>query len=228
MRVLVVEDERSLADTLVQILKKNHHSAECVYDGNDGLDYALAGSYDIVILDVMMPGRNGFEVAKEIRKTGSNVAILMLTARGEVEDRVRGLDSGADDYLPKPFATEELLARVRALSRRKGEIVERGGVMTFGDIELNVDSMVLSCRDKEMRLTNREEQLLEFLIRNRGIVCSKETIIERVWGPDSEAEHNHVEVYVSFLRKKFARLGSGVEINAVRGVGYLLAEGACA
>lgn len=228
MRVLVVEDDRPLAETLVQILKRNHYSAECVHDGGDGLDYALSGGYDIAVLDVMMPGLDGFAVAKRLREAGSNMPILMLTARADVDDRVRGLDSGADDYLPKPFATEEFLARMRALARRKGEVVERGGVMTFGDIEYSPSSLMLACRGKEMRLTNREGQLLEFLIRNQGIICSKEMIIERVWGPDSEAEHNHVEVYVSFLRKKFARLGSAVAINAVRGAGYLLAEKECA
>jgi DNA-binding response OmpR family regulator len=192
-----------------------------VYDGEDGLDYALSDIYDLILLDIMLPKLNGIEVLKEIRKEGLSVPVLMLTAKGEISDRVTGLDSGADDYLPKPFATEELLARIRALSRRKGEVPTTDD-LEFGDITLTPSTLMLTKDATEIKLTLRECELMEFLILRKGLIASKEMIIDKLWGFDSEAEHNNVEVYISFLRKKLSFLKSNVVIATTRGVGYAL------
>lgn len=221
MRILLVEDEIHLAEAVSQILKKNHYTVDMVHDGEAGLDYALSGIYDLVLLDIMLPKMNGIQVLKEIRKEGIVVPVLMLTAKGEISDRVTGLDSGADDYLPKPFATEELLARIRALFRRKGEM-QITDELSIGDIKLSPSTLVLSKDTQEIKLTLRECELLEFLILRNGLIASKEMIIEKLWGYDSEAEHNNVEVYVSFLRKKLNFLKSNVSIATTRGVGYSL------
>ena len=221
MRILLVEDEIHLAEAVSQILKKNHYTVDMVHDGEAGLDCALSGIYDLILLDIMLPKMNGIQVLKEIRKEGIAVPVLMLTAKGEISDRVTGLDSGADDYLPKPFATEELLARIRALFRRKGEI-QVTDEMSLGDIKLSPSTLVLSKGAQEIKLTLRECELLEFLMLRNGLIASKEMIIEKLWGYDSEAEHNNVEVYVSFLRKKLNFLKSNVSISTTRGVGYSL------
>lgn len=221
MRILLVEDEIHLAEAVSQILKKNHYTVDMVHDGEAGLDCALSGIYDLILLDIMLPKMNGIQVLKEIRKEGIAVPVLMLTAKGEISDRVTGLDSGADDYLPKPFATEELLARIRALFRRKGEM-QVTDEMSLGDIKLSPSTLVLSKGAQEIKLTLRECELLEFLILRNGLIASKEMIIEKLWGYDSEAEHNNVEVYVSFLRKKLNFLKSNVSIATTRGVGYSL------
>lgn len=221
MRILLVEDEKHLAEAISQILKKNNYTVDMVYDGEDGLDYALSDIYDLVLLDIMLPKLNGIEVLKEIRKEGISVPVLMLTAKGEISDRVTGLDSGADDYLPKPFATEELLARIRALSRRKGEVPTTDD-LEFGDITLTPSTLMLMKGATEIKLTLRECELMEFLILRKGLIASKEMIIDKLWGFDSEAEHNNVEVYISFLRKKLSFLKSNVVIATTRGVGYAL------
>jgi DNA-binding response OmpR family regulator len=221
MRILLVEDERHLAEAISQILKKQNYTVDMAHDGVTGLDNALSDIYDLMILDIMLPEMNGLDVLKAMRSENIETPVLMLTAKGEIADRVKGLDSGADDYLSKPFATEELLARIRALSRRKGEIVS-SEAMCFGNIVLNTETLLLSTDRKEIKLTLRESELLAFLMLRKGLIASKELIIEKLWGYDSEAEHNNVEVYISFLRKKLHYLDAHVVITTTRGVGYAL------
>lgn len=221
MRILIIEDETYLAEALTQILKKNNYSADAVNDGLSGLDNALTGIYDLILLDIMLPGMDGISVLKNIRKEGVSTPVILLTAKGEISDKVTGLDSGADDYLAKPFATEELLARIRAASRRKGEVIP-DNIVKFGDIELNTGSLKLARGSKDIKLILKESELLELLMTRKNAVTSKELVIEKLWGFDSDAEHNNVEVYISFLRKKLAYLDSSVSIATVRGVGYVL------
>jgi two-component system, OmpR family, response regulator ArlR len=223
MRILVVEDELHLAEALTQILRKNNYTVDTVNDGATGLDNALSDIYDLIILDIMLPKMDGISILKEIRKEGLGVPVILLTAKGQISDKVIGLDSGADDYLPKPFATEELLARIRALSRRKGEVLTDNN-LKFGDIELNISTLMLTSGTKEVKLILKESQLLEVLMTRKNSTTSKELIIEKLWGFDAQVEHNHVEVYISFLRKKLVYLNSKVVINTVRGVGYILGE----
>ncbi|MGM9937009.1 MAG: response regulator transcription factor [Candidatus Ornithomonoglobus sp.] len=221
MRILIVEDEIRLCEALVQLLKKHHYTVDSENDGEAGLDDALSGIYDVIILDIMLPKLDGLSVLKEIRKNNLNVPVILLTAKGDVSDKVAGLDSGADDYLTKPFNTEELLARVRALGRRRGEIVD-ADALSCDDISLDTQTLKLTCGASEITLTRKESELLEYLILHKDIISSKEQIIEKLWGFNSEAEANHVEVYVSFLRKKLKRVHSNVQIKAVRGIGYKL------
>lgn len=221
MRILVVEDELHLAEALTQILKKNNYAVDTVNDGESGLDNALSNIYDLIVLDIMLPKMDGISILKYIRKEGLSTPVILLTARGEISDKVNGLDCGADDYLAKPFATEELLARIRALSRRKGEVIQDNS-LKFGDLQLNTSTLMLSTASKEIKLILKESELLELLISRKNIATSKELIIEKLWGFDAEVEHNHVEVYISFLRKKLNHLSSKVTINTVRGVGYIL------
>ena len=222
MRILLVEDERHMAEAIAQVLKKNNYSVDLAYDGEYGLDCALSGIYDVVILDIMLPKLDGISVLRELRNNGAEVPVILLTAKGEIEDKVRGLDSGADDYLAKPFQMEELLARLRALGRRKGELVH-DNILRFEDIELNPLTLDLSCRNKSFRLTLKESQLLELLLRHRRMVLPTTKIIEKLWGFETETEDSHVQVYVSFLRKKLTQLNSVVNIKSVRGAGYVLA-----
>ncbi|SHJ35271.1 response regulator transcription factor [Lutispora thermophila] len=221
MRLLMVEDEKYMAEAVVQVLKKNNYSVDLVYSGEEGLDYGLSGIYDIIILDIMLPKMDGISVLKELRNNGIETPIILLTARGEIEDKVHGLDSGADDYLAKPFHTEELLARLRALGRRKTELIN-DGILTYGDIRLNPYTLQLQCESKETVLTLKESQLLELLIKRNGMITSKENIIEKLWGYDTDAEDNRVEIHVSLLRKKLAQLDSDVYIHTIRGAGYVL------
>ncbi|MFE5322837.1 response regulator transcription factor [Paenibacillus sp. NPDC056579] len=221
MRILIVEDEAHLAEALAQILRKHHYSVDVVHDGTSGLDYAHSGIYDLLLLDIMLPGMSGLSILQTIRKEGISTPVILLTARGETSDKVSGLDYGADDYIAKPFITEELLARIRAALRRKGEMVTEN-TLQYGDMELNTATMKLSCGGKEMKLILKESNLLELLILRKQAVTPKEMIIEKLWGFDSEAEHNNVEVYISFLRKKLVHLNSNVGINTIRGVGYVL------
>jgi len=217
----MVEDEKYMAEAVVQVLKKNNYSVDLVYSGEEGLDYGLSGIYDIIILDIMLPKMDGISVLKELRNNGIETPIILLTARGEIEDKVHGLDSGADDYLAKPFHTEELLARLRALGRRKTELIN-DGILTYGDIRLNPYTLQLQCESKETVLTLKESQLLELLIKRNGMITSKENIIEKLWGYDTDAEDNRVEIHVSLLRKKLAQLDSDVYIHTIRGAGYVL------
>jgi len=221
MRILIVEDEIPLAEALVQILRKNNYTADAVYDGETGLDNALSGIYDLVILDIMLPKMDGISILKKMREERISTPVIILTAKGDVSDKVMGLDSGADDYLAKPFATEELLARIRAISRRKGEFIH-DNILEFGDIELNTSSLMLSKSLRNVKLTLKESELMELLIMRKNSVTPKELIIEKLWGFDSDVEYNHVEVYISFLRKKLQYLDSKVCINTIRGVGYAL------
>lgn len=221
MRILIVEDEVHLAEALTQILKKHNYSVDAVHDGRSGLDYAQSGIYDLLLLDIMMPELDGISMLKELRKDGISTPVIMLTAKGEITDMVTGLDYGADDYIAKPFASEELLARIRAALRRKGEVIP-DDALKFGDLELNTANPKLTVKGKEMKLNLKETELLELLILRKQAVTSKEQIIEKLWGFDSDAEHNNVEVYISFLRKKLAFLNSEVRISTIRGVGYVL------
>jgi DNA-binding response OmpR family regulator len=223
MRILVVEDEAHLAEALSHILKKNNYTVDVSNDGESGLDNALSDIYDVIVLDIMLPKMDGITVLKNIRAEGLDVPVILLSAKGEISDKILGLDSGADDYLAKPFNSDELLARIRALGRRRGEIANNNQLQ-FGDITLNTSTLNLKSGTNEINLTLKEFELLEFLIIHKNIVASKEQIIEKLWGFDSEAESNHVEVYVSFLRKKLKFVHSNVSINAVRGVGYILKE----
>jgi DNA-binding response OmpR family regulator len=221
MRILIVEDEPHLAEALTQILKKQNYSVDAVHDGSAGLDYAMSGIYDLILLDIMMPELDGISVLKKLRSEGNATPVIMLTAKGELADKVAGLDYGADDYIAKPFASEELLARMRAALRRKGEVIPEDA-LRLGDVELNTSMLKLSVKGKEIKLNLKESELLELLITRKQAVTSKELIIEKLWGFDSEAEYNNVEVYISFLRKKLSFLGSSVRITTIRSVGYVL------
>lgn len=222
MRILLAEDEKELSNALVAILKHNNYSIDAVYDGADALDYGLSENYDVIILDIMMPKMNGLEVLKNIRDKGIHTPVLLLTAKSEIEDRILGLDMGADDYLSKPFAMGELLARVRAMTRRKSEYTPN--LLTVSNIQLNKENYELSNDNTSIRLGSKEFQMLEMLMNNPKRMISTEQFMERIWGYDAEAEINVVWVYISYLRKKLASLDANVKIKAVRGVGYTLEE----
>ncbi|MTI96348.1 MAG: response regulator transcription factor [Firmicutes bacterium] len=222
MKVLMVEDETHLAEAVQQILKVNNYSVDLAFDGEHGLDCAMSGIYDIIVLDIMLPKMDGITILKELRSSGVTTPVILLTAKGEVENKVEGLDSGADDYLAKPFHTEELIARLRALVRRKGEF-HHDNILCFKDIEFNPFTLELRCREKIYKLTLKEGQLLELLLNHKTMILPTSMIIERLWGFDSDTEDSHVQVYISFLRKKLSQLGSNVTIRSVRGVGYILA-----
>lgn len=221
MRVLIIEDEVHLAEALSQILKKQNYTSDMIFDGEMGLDHALTGIYDVILLDIMIPKLDGISVLKKLRKENITTPVIMLTAKGDIKDRITGLDSGADDYLPKPFSTEELMARIRAVSRRKGEI-PKDNLIRFEDLSLDPSTLKLASNSNEIKLTLKESELMELLILRHNIISSKELIIEKLWGFDSEVEHNHVEVYISFLRKKLSFLKSSVSIETIRGAGYIL------
>ena len=222
MRLLLAEDERELSKALCAILKHNNYSVDAVFDGQDALDYGMDENYDGIILDLMMPKKNGLEVLEALRKAGVSTPVLILTAKSQIEDKIVGLDKGADDYLTKPFATGELLARIRAMTRRKSEFTPN--VMTFGNLSLNRETFELSSPTGAVRLGNKEFQMLEMLMDNPGRLISTEQFMERIWGYETEAEINVVWVYISYIRKKLAGLDANVEIKATRGVGYSLAE----
>ena len=220
MRILIVEDETRLAETLRQLMEDQRYQADTVGDGADGVDYGLTGQYDLIILDVMLPKVDGFEVARRLRSAHISTPILMLTARDDTSDKIGGLDCGADDYMTKPFDSGELMARVRALTRRQGEVM--GDVLKVGDLSLECSSRLLRVGERSVRLGFKEFEVMRLLMVNSRAVVSKETLIAKIWGLDSEAEDNNVEVYISFLRKKLAYLGSSVVISTVRKVGYYL------
>jgi len=202
------------------LTKEGFTSVEA-YDGEQAIEMAHSEKPDLILLDIMLPKMDGISILKELRRNGIETPVILLTARGEVEDKVRGLDSGADDYLAKPFHTDELLARLRALARRKTELIN-DGILKFGDIKLNPYTLLLVSGNKEAELTLKESQLLELLIKRNGIIVSKENIIEKLWGYDTDAEDNRVEIHVSLLRKKLALVDSDVYIHTVRGAGYVL------
>jgi two-component system, OmpR family, response regulator len=221
MNILVVEDEKRLAEALGHILRRQGYNVDVVSDGQTGYDYASTiDYYDILILDVMLPKLDGFEIVRRLRKESISTPILMLTARAQLADKIEGLDRGADDYMTKPFQPEELLARVRALTRRQGEVVV--DLLKFDHLELTLDTCDLACQDKSVHLSYKEFEVMQMLMTNPGQTISKEQLISRVWGVESAAEDNNVEAYISFLRKKLAFLNSNVEIVTLRKIGYRL------
>mgnify|MGYP002868530925 FL=1 len=223
MRVLLVEDEEGLSQALVEIFKKNRISIDAVLDGKEGLKYAENGMYDVLVLDIMLPGIDGITILKKLRENHNNVPVIFLTAKDDVSDKITGLDAGADDYLTKPFSSDELLARVRALSRRKGEIKE--DAVTFGDLTLNKKNCELqSAKGEAIKLSLKEYQILDLLFENPHQIITKEQLIEKIWGGDSNAEYNNVEVYISFIRKKIENLKVGIRIRTARGIGYSLED----
>ena len=221
MKLLLVEDEKQLSEALQQILIKNKYSVDAVYNGDEGLDYALTGIYDVIILDIMLPKLNGIEILKMIRKRKISTPVILLTAKGNVEDRILGLDSGADDYLPKPFSPDELLARLRALTRRNGDFINEN-ILEFSDIKLNLSTYDMEVNDNSITLTQKEFEILKYFMQRPKLVVSKDDLITKLWGFDSDIEHNNIEVYISFLRKKLAYVESNVKITTIRRVGYRL------
>jgi DNA-binding response OmpR family regulator len=222
MKILYVEDEKNMARAVAQVLKKNNYSVDLAHDGEDGFDLAASGVYDVVILDIMLPKRDGISILQEMRKMNVATPVILLTAKGETEDKISGLDSGADDYLAKPFRTDELMARLRALGRRK-ELIVTNNTLVYGDIELNYNALDLFGDGQTFHLTLKESQLLELLIINKNQAISTDAIIEKVWGWDSDAGDSHVQVQIAFLRKKLSLLSKRVKIKTIRGVGYMLA-----
>ena len=220
MKLLYAEDERSLSEAVVDILTYHKYIVDAVYDGEDAYAYALSGNYDGVILDVMMPGRDGIDVLSALRKNGYKAPILLLTAKTQVEDRIRGLDAGADDYLPKPFDMGELLARVRAMLRRREEF--HPDLLSFGDLPLNIQSSTLGCRGMEFVLPKQEYRLMEQLMANHNIFLSTEDLLVKAWGYDAETDINSVWLYISYLRKRLAAMNSSVRIVSKRNIGYRL------
>ena len=223
MKLLLVEDEKRMAQALCEILRLEKYDVDHYADGAEGLYAAESGIYDLIILDVMLPHKNGFEIASDLRRKNIKTPILMLTAKSELDDKVMGLDCGADDYLTKPVLTKELLARLRALVRRS--INTPDGALSFGDIRLEVDTSALICKEASVRLSEKEFRLLEYLIANQGRILTREQLAVKIWGYENDAEYNNVEVYLSFARKKLSFVKSKTEIKAVRGVGYELRYG---
>ncbi len=223
MKLLLVEDEKQLSEALTQILIKNNYSVDAVFDGEDGLDYGLTDVYDAIILDIMLPKMNGLDILKNLRKEGISTPIILLTAKGSVEDRILGLDYGADDYLPKPFSTEELLARLRAITRRKGPMVNNN-ILEFGDIKLNISTYNMEVNGTSLTLTSKEFDILKYFMERPTSIVTKDDLITKLWGFDSDVEHNNIEVYISFLRKKLAYVESNVQITTLRRVGYKLED----
>lgn len=222
MRLLLVEDEKRMAQALCEILRQEKYDVDCCYDGASGLAAAESGTYDIMVLDVMLPKMNGFEVVQKLRKREVNIPILMLTAKAELDDKVEGLDSGADDYLTKPFMTKELLARLRALLRRNIDTTD--GTLKFGDISLDSQVYEMRCvtNGQSVRLSDKEWRIMEYFIANKNQILTREQLAVKIWGYESNAEYNNVEVYMSFTRRKLAFIGAKTQIKAVRGVGYEL------
>ena len=225
MKILLVEDEKRMSEALAEILKQEKYDVDVCYDGISGRDSAISGIYDIIVLDVMLPKMNGFDIAREIRKRRIKVPILMLTAKNDIDDKVRGLDNGADDYLTKPFEIKELLARLRALQRRNNiSNIDESGNLVVEDLILNHNNSMLSSTisNQEVRLSEKEFYIIEYFMSNYGQILTREQITVKIWGYDNEAEYNNLEVYISFTRRKLQFLQSSMEIKAVRGIGYEL------
>lgn len=223
MRLLLIEDEKELSEALVEILTQNKYVVDAVYDGEDGLNYALTDIYDAIVLDIMLPKLNGLSVLKELRKKEITTPIIMLTAKSQIEDRVQGLDLGADDYLTKPFAAEELLARLRSITRRKGNVIN-DSYLSYGDVRLDLNTYDLEVKGESIRLTLKEFEIIRYFMERPKVVVSKDDLITKLWGFDAEIEYNNIEVYISFIRKKLQHLNSGVNIVTIRGVGYKMEE----
>ncbi len=224
MRILLIEDEKILADTLVHVLKKHGYQTDVSYDGESGLDNALSDIYDVIVLDRMLPRMNGVDVIRGIRGEGITTPVIFLTAIGGVKEKITGLDAGADDYLVKPFSTEELLARIRALGRRKDKDIQETSIISAGSIRYNPNQLTVTCNEEEVKLTFKEAQLLELLLLNKNKILSKDKIFDKVWGFNTESEITIVEIYIHHLRKKVLWKNSGIQIETVRGVGYRLKE----
>lgn len=222
MKILVIEDERQLLATLAKLLRQQMYAVDTADNGVDGEDMALSGIYDVILLDIMLPGQNGLDVLRAIRANGISTPVLLLTAKYEVEDKINGLDLGADDYLTKPFASGELLARLRAMTRRKGDYV--GNELTCQKTILYRGTHELTCKGNIVKLGHKEFQILEMLIQNQNQIIPKERFIEKIWGFDCDAEYNAIETYISFLRKKLATINADVQIKTSRGIGYSLEE----
>lgn len=222
MKILIVDDEKQLVSALESILKQYKYSVDVAFDGEEGLDMALSGVYDAIVLDVMMPKMNGLAVLKELRSNKISTPVLMLSAKSETNDKVQGLNMGADDYLAKPFDTNELLARIKALLRRKAEFT--GDILTYNDLMLDRDTFELIKDEHKITLGKKEFGILEVLMLSAGKVIDKEKLIEKIWGYDTNAEYNTIEVYISFIRRKIEALGSKTEIKAIRGLGYMLGD----
>lgn len=220
MRVLIVEDEVRLAEALGEIMKGQRYSVDIVYDGEDGLDYAMSDIYDVIVMDVMLPKMNGFDIVRKMREEKNQTPVIMLTAKDDTADKIKGLDCGADDYLTKPFIPGELLARIRAISRRQGEVVL--DELKFEDLTLSLSNYSVSCNGNSINLGPKEFDILKLLMSNPNIIVPKEDLLIKVWGIESDAEDNNVEVYISFLRKKIAHINSKVAISTVRKIGYRL------
>ncbi len=223
MRVLIVEDEIRLAEALGEIMKSQRYTADIVNDGEDGFDYAMSDIYDVIVMDVMLPKMNGFDIVRKMREEKNQTPVIMLTAKDDTADKIKGLDCGADDYLTKPFVPGELLARIRAISRRQGEVVM--DELKVEDIALSLSNYTLSCDGRSINLGPKEFDILKILMSNPNVIVPKEDILIKVWGTESDAEDNNVEVYISFLRKKLIHLKSVVQITTVRKIGYRLEVG---
>lgn len=220
MRLLVIDDEEALCDALCEILKQNSYLADAVYNGSDGLDYARSGIYDMILLDIMLPGIDGITLLKTLRRERIFTPVILLSAKSELQDIITGLDAGSDDYLAKPFSTAELLARIRALTRRGANYL--GEIISYGDVSLNRGTMELTCRQQSIKLGAKEFQIMEIFLSSPKQVIPKDLLIEKVWGIDSNTEYNNVEVYISFLRQKLHSLDTQLQIKTSRGIGYYL------
>ena len=223
MNILIIEDEYSLADAVAETLKSENFNVCIKTNGEDGEDEALTENYDLILLDVMLPGKNGFDILKYLRQEKIKTPVIMLTAKSEIDDKLNGLEHGADDYITKPFAMRELMARIKAVLKRTNNI-EDTNCLEYGDILLDLKNAKLKCKDNEIQISGKELELLEQLLLNKNHILSKEGLIERIWGYESDAEYNSVEVYITFIRRKLKLIESKVNIKAVRGIGYKLEE----
>lgn len=219
MKILIIEDEYALADAVSEILKKENFTVKIITNGIEGEDEALTGIYDLILLDVMLPGKDGFKILETLRKEKLKTPIIMLTAKSEMNDKLQGLENGADDYVTKPFHARELVARVKNILKRSNDL-ENINVLEYEDLKLNLDTCELTCNDKSIVISGKELELLQLLMINKNQVVDRETLASKIWGYDSEAEYNNVEVYITFIRRKLKILNSKVNIKAVRGVGY--------
>ncbi len=221
MRILIIEDDKKISDVLTQLLTKHRHSFDLTEDGETGLDMAMSGNHNLILLDIMLPKKNGMDILRTIRAAGISTPVIVISAKSELSDKVTALDAGADDYLTKPFFPEELMARIRAISRR-GPALSADHLLTYGDLTLDLSTYRLSCNGNSIRLGLKELNITEMLIRGGKRICPKEELLIKVWGYDTDAEYNNVEVFISNLRKKLRELGASVTIATVRGVGYHL------
>jgi len=221
MKILIIEDEYSLADAIAETLKKENYTVDIISDGEEGEDEALTGVYDLILLDIMLPNRNGFEILETLRNEKITTPVIILTAKSEMNDKLNGLENGADDYITKPFHMRELLARVKVVLKRNSNI-DDSGIMEYGDLKLDPRTGKMICGENEIPINGKELDLLEVLLLNKNQIVNRELIADKIWGYDSDAEYNNVEVYVTFLRRKLKLLKSTVKIKAVRGLGYKL------